>query len=181
MNFSGLLKLLNRNTLESLRQRSTEWFQKRVGQLTGYNRLPTSDEDNGTNILKTSGNRGKGNLIMFYYDPKHKDTLPMYDRFPLVIPLGPAKGGFLGLNLHYVQDPKLRLQFLFNLTGIDKRDIPPNFRLNVNFNSNDPIMKLCVKHYLRGHIRSSFIRIPVDEWENVVPLETAQWVYKHRR
>jgi hypothetical protein len=72
----------------------------------------------------------------------------------------------------------MRLQFLFNLTGIDRKDIPPNFRLNVNFDSKDPLMRLCVKHYLRGHIRSRFIRIPVDEWENVVPLQTAQWVYK---
>jgi len=178
MNFSNLLKLLNRKTLESLRQKSAEWFQNRVGQLTGYNRLPTDPDDKETNILKTSGNRGQGNLIMFYYDAKHKDTLPMWDRFPLVIPLGPAKGGFLGLNLHYIEDPEMRLQFLFNLTGIDRKDIPPNFRLNVNFDSKDPLMRLCVKHYLRGHIRSSFIRIPVDEWENVVPLQTAQWVYK---
>lgn len=181
MNFSNLLKLLNRKTLESLRQKSSEWFQQKVGQLTGYNRFPTDKNDKGDNILKTSGNRGQGNLIMFYYDAKYKDVLPMWDRFPLVIPLGPAKGGFLGLNLHYIQDPEMRLKFLFNLTGIDRKDVPPNFRLNVTYDKNDPLMKLCVKHYLRGHIRSNFIKIPVEEWENIVPLETARWVYNTRK
>ena len=27
-----------------------------------------------------------GSMYSFYYDPKHKKTLPYYDRFPLVFP-----------------------------------------------------------------------------------------------
>ena len=42
---------------------------------------------------------------------KHKETLPFYDSFPLVIIIGKAKGGFLGMNLHYLP-PTLRAKFL---------------------------------------------------------------------
>ena len=28
-----------------------------------------------------------GNMYMFIYDPKHKETLPYYDRFPLIFPI----------------------------------------------------------------------------------------------
>ena len=42
-----------------------------------------------------------GRMFMFFYDPKTKDTLPFYDRFPLIVMVGPAAGGFYGLNLHY--------------------------------------------------------------------------------
>ena len=33
---------------------------------------------------------------MFVYSPKHRNTLPYYDTFPLVLPIGGAAGGFLG-------------------------------------------------------------------------------------
>ena len=43
-----------------------------------------------------------GSMYNFEYDPKTKATLPYYDRFPLCIPIQKAKGGFHGLNLHYL-------------------------------------------------------------------------------
>ena len=42
----------------------------------------------------------KGRLYFFLYDPKTKDELPYYDRFPLVLVLEKYDDGFLGLNLH---------------------------------------------------------------------------------
>jgi hypothetical protein len=41
-----------------------------------------------------------GSMYMYYYDPKHKQTLPYYDRFPLVFPYRKVPGGFMGINLH---------------------------------------------------------------------------------
>jgi len=43
-----------------------------------------------------------GNLYYFYYDPKSRDDLDYYDRFPLVLTLEKYTDGFLGLNLHYL-------------------------------------------------------------------------------
>ena len=51
---------------------------------------------------------------MYFYDPKTKDTLPYYDRFPLTIMVGPAPKGFYGLNLHYLP-LDIRARFLDSL------------------------------------------------------------------
>ena len=39
-----------------------------------------------------------GRMYFYYYDPKTKDSLPYYDKFPLVIPIERYPDGFLGLN-----------------------------------------------------------------------------------
>ena len=36
-----------------------------------------------------------GMMYTFAYDPKHKATLPYYDRFPLIFPINKTKGGFM--------------------------------------------------------------------------------------
>ena len=45
--------------------------------------------------LERGGEEIVGSMQMFFYDPKTKDTLPYYDRFPLVVVVGPAEKGFL--------------------------------------------------------------------------------------
>ena len=55
-----------------------------------------------------------GNLYFFHYNPKHADTLPYYDVFPLVLVLAKYNDGFLGLNLHYLP-VKMRALFLDQL------------------------------------------------------------------
>ena len=52
-----------------------------------------------------------GRMNLFVYDPKYKKTLPFYDTFPLVLPLETIKGGFMGLNFHYLPYP-LRFRLL---------------------------------------------------------------------
>ena len=39
-----------------------------------------------------------GYMDAFYYDPKHKATLPYYDKFPLIFPLSVGKDFFIGIN-----------------------------------------------------------------------------------
>ena len=51
---------------------------------------------------KLLGRPSAGRMSMFFYDPKFKQRLPYYDTFPLVLPLEPMKGGFIGLNFHYL-------------------------------------------------------------------------------
>ena len=41
------------------------------------------------------------NMYLFHYDPKYKETLPLYDRFPLIFPFQNVEGGFMGINFHY--------------------------------------------------------------------------------
>ena len=43
-----------------------------------------------------------GKMYFFSYDPKWKDKLPWYDRFPLIFPIERYNDGFLGINFHYL-------------------------------------------------------------------------------
>ena len=63
---------------------------------------------------KLNGIPSKGRLNFFFYDPKYKQVLPLYDRFPLVLPLETIHGGFMTLNFHYIR-PVQRVSLLNNL------------------------------------------------------------------
>ena len=76
-------------------QESREWFRKRVQRLTRVNRDQLMREPEVTKRATHS----YGGMFMYVYDPKHKDKLPYYDVFPLVLPIGGIPGGFLGINV----------------------------------------------------------------------------------
>ena len=83
---------------------SMAWFKNRVSNM----------KVSRTKLLSDGPIRSKqvyGSMYNFQYDPKLKQVLPYYDRFPLCIPIQKAKGGFHGLNLHYLH-PRVRAQFL---------------------------------------------------------------------
>ena len=86
---------------------SREWFRKKAASLgrINTNQLMKQEE------LDLTARQANGSMYMFYYDPKHKETLPYYDSFPLAIVIERRPGGFLGLNLHYLP-PILRAKFL---------------------------------------------------------------------
>ena len=74
-------------------RQSIEWFRKKASQLSNISRtrLMQQDEIDLKNRPKTAP---FGEMYMFFYDAKYKDTLPYYDAFPLIIMMGPAPGGF---------------------------------------------------------------------------------------
>ena len=92
---------------------SRKWFRQRARDLRGINRKELMKED----PLERGGEEIVGSMQMFFYDPKTKDTLPYYDRFPLVVVVGPAEKGFYGLNLHYLP-PILRAKMLDSLMEV---------------------------------------------------------------
>ena len=96
---------------------SRAWFRRKAAQLGRINRNKLMQEDE-INLQNTFG---RGGMFMYFYDPKHKETLPYYDRFPLTIPVERAPGGFKGLNLHYLP-PILRAKFLDSLLAITNND-----------------------------------------------------------
>lgn len=173
---------------------SRAWFRGKISQLRGgplrrinRNTLLKDQE------LELENRVVVGNMYMFFYDPKHKDTLPYYDGFPLVIPFQKAPGGFMGLNLHYIA-PALRAKLLDGLmeTTNNKR-FDDSTKFNIRYRqlkaaSNLRYFKPCVKHYLSSQVRSRFARVPAPEWEIATFLPTADWnkangaaVYKDSR
>jgi hypothetical protein len=118
-----------------------------------------------------------GIMYSFYYDPKHKETLPYYDRFPLVIPIGPAAGGFLGINFHYLPLP-LRAKLMDALYDVvNNQKFDESTRIAASYDllkgaAKFAPFKPCVKHYLTQHVRSRYLRIEPAEWDIALFLPT---------
>jgi hypothetical protein len=155
---------------------SREWFRKKIKNRRSIKREALMKED----PLKQTGQEIVGNMYMFFYDPKHKDTLPYYDTFPLVIVVGPAEGGFYGLNLHYLP-PILRakmLDALMDITSNNKFNDSTRFKMSYELLVKSSKLKYfqpCFKHYLNEHVQSKFSMVPAPEWEIATFLPTADF------
>lgn len=123
-----------------------------------------------------------GKLFLFKYDAKHKDTLPWWDRLPLIILLSATKDDFTGINLHYfpikkrieIFDkivPKRKMSTMgkatqFNLKGLaDVRNLTAGY-----------------KRYLKTHVKTKVIMIHPTEWMKTIylPLEDFQKASKRK-
>jgi len=168
---------------------SRDWFRKKAQKLTRINRDRLMDD----NQLKQQNDQVVGSMYMFFYDPKTKDTLPYYDKFPLSIIVGPAKDGFYGLNLHYLP-PVLRAKFLdglLDITNNKRYDETTKFQLSYGMLQRTARMRYfspCFKHYLSKHVKSQFAQVQAPEWEIATFLPAAsfekasvQQVYKDSR
>jgi len=161
---------------------SADWF---MGQLKDMKNL------NRRSLLKDSNLEAKrrplvGSMMMFFYDPKHRKTLPYYDAFPLAIMVDRAPGGFYGLNMHYLP-PKLRAVLFDNLleTTNNKR-YDETTKFNINYQKLKSISKLkafrpCFKHYLTSQVDSKIALVQPTEWEIAVFLPTQQFMKANQR
>ena len=107
---------------------SQNWFRtnvKKLGTVSGRDVLKDDALDKTTKFIG-------GNMYMYFYDPKHKETLPYYDRFPLAVMVEPAKGGFYGLNLHYLA-PGVRARFLDALMETAPKNVTDTTRLKLRY------------------------------------------------
>ena len=164
-----------RNQITPRTKESRAWFMKKARAIRGISREELMKEE----PISSSGRRIIGSMQMFFYDPKHKETLPYYDTFPLVIVVKPAKGGFLGLNLHYLP-PTLRAMFLDALMNnvTSKKSDDAKFDLTVRLLAGTSKLRYyepCIKHYLNAHVKSKFAEVKAPEWEIATFLPTAQF------
>ena len=118
-------------------------------------------------------------MYLFFYDPKHKDTLPYYDRLPLVLPFRKVPDGFYGINLHYLPY-MMRFKILGLLseyeTGKDEDTrIQLSWRL-LNASSRLHPAKFAVKHYLNSHVKSRLYKIPYTDWITASQLPVEKFV-----
>ncbi len=141
-----------------------QWLKAKVGELRPTPAALMRDRER----LKDKSIIGK--MYFFFYDPKTKDSLPYYDRFPLVIPIERYPDGFLGLNLHYIS-PKQRIILLDKLSVFlnnDDYDETTKFRLRYHTLKNASRIfegTPCIKRYLYKHVDSRFLEIPAEEWD----------------
>lgn len=125
-----------------------------------------------------------GKMYFFSYDPKTKDKLPIYDKYPLVFPIERYNDGFLGLNMHYLA-PSEREALLDKLIQFSTaRNLTERSRLRLTYDliagtkRLNSLARPCVKRYLFSHVRSKFVEIPATEWDRVIQLPLALWVQK---
>ena len=142
------------------RPKSTQWYRDKIKEFGKP----------GAMDLIRDGKRNSrpffGRLNMFFYDPKHKEKLPYYDSFPLVLPLEPYSDGFLGINLHYLP-MTLRLELLDKLVDFSNNTkFDESTRLAVDYSKLKKlsIIKPTLKRYLAGRVKTQFRRIDADEF-----------------
>lgn len=133
-----------------------------------------------------------GGLFFYIYDAKHKDTLPYWDQFPLVIPVSLYNDGFLGLNLHYLP-PIGRAKLLDLLAKYRRRKMTPRAYMKVSYELlkgavQHDLFKPCVHRYLTNHIKSDLVKVSDEYWERaaMLPVQkftgaTAQQVWSKSR
>ena len=159
---------------------SQEWFKKNVTNLAVSRQGVLKDT-----ALDRSTQQIRGSMYMYFYDPKFKETLPYYDRFPLTIIVDSAPGGFYGLNLHYL-NYNTRAKFLDDLMSFGPAKSTENSRLTkLRYQLISGVRKYkefkpCFKHYLGKHVVSQFARVPMTDWEIAIFLPVEQFKKKSK-
>lgn len=174
-------RLSREGRAEGLDTGSTEardWFRDRASSVSNVNTKELVKDKKRTYTSIRGADVGR--MYMFFYDPKTKDTLPYYDRFPMIFVVDKIPGGFYGLNLHYLP-PTYRARLMDALYTISKTDgARDSEKLNMSYNllksaSRFRYFKPCFKHYLNGHIRSRMLYVPSDEWDIALMLPTQRF------
>ena len=140
--------------------KSTDWFRRKIKEFG----TPTQTQLMKDGKITARPNFGR--LNMFVYDPKLKKELRYYDTFPLVLPIDTFKGGFLGINLHYLPI-NLRIRLLDRLideTNNNKFDATTRIVATYSKLKNVRLIKPALKKYLSGKVQSKFRRIDADEF-----------------
>lgn len=168
-------KSARRNTEKSLK-----WFSQYVPR--SYNKIRTSQIMRDSDLYEDK--ISPGSMYTFVYDAKHKDTLPVWDAFPLIFPWDVWKKNgvsyFIGINLHFLA-PALRVKAMQALLVFrNKKSYTPNVKLKISWQvlkalSESKLFEHAVKMYRMDQVRSKFIKIPPASWELALFLPTARF------
>lgn len=155
-----------------------EWFRDAAQNIRTVNRSRMMNDKR--NIKTEIDQKNIGQMFTFFYDPKHKDTLPYYDAFPLIFLIGFKEEGFLGINLHYLP-PVLRAKLMDALyQTINNTRYNDTTKLRISYDilssaSKYRYFKPCVKHYLWEHVRGNYLNIEPTNWDSALMLPTEQF------
>jgi len=169
----------NKFDLTNAVKRSRGWFEKQVAAMAQQNITPNKVLKGEPSHLRSA--IVPGNLYMYVYDPKTKDDLPYYDRFPLVFPFRKTQDGFYGLNMHYLPY-HLRINLLDQLLVFKNNSrMDETTRIKYSWALIDGVSRFappkpCVKQYLSGHVRSQFRQIYSEDWATAMLLPVERFV-----
>ena len=169
----------NQYDLQTAVKRSSSWFNKQVSSLAQQNITPNQVLKGNTSQNTTTIQ--PGNLYMYFYDPKTKEDLPYYDRFPLVFPFRKTSDGFYGLNMHYLPYD-LRIYLLDALLTFKTNSRwDETTKLKYSWALIDGVSRYkaaqpCVKQYLNGHVKSQFRKVSSQDWATAMLLPVEKFV-----
>ncbi len=141
-----------RGTREAL-----DWFARRIRKDVKITADQVTENLKAAKVIP-------GEMIIFSYDPKHKETLPYYDKNPLVIVLDKTLDGWFGVNIHYLP-PSIRAQLLFDIQ-YNRRNTQ---QIKMMLEKNE-MTKPCLKRYLITQLQSRPLAIPKTEWDIAIQL-----------
>jgi hypothetical protein len=166
---------LSFNEIEAYTSKSRNWYLK---ELKGM-------RVNRSSLMRDKETRVRsrflpGRMFMYFYDPKHKATLPYYDRFPLTMVVDKAEGGWYGLNLHYLnyRQRGILLSNLLDVANNDKFDESTKLNISYGFLKKTSSLKAfnpCFKHYLNNRVKSKLVEVPSEYWETAVFIPSEQF------
>lgn len=176
-----LTKGVRAGQIPARESKARDWYRDTAKSYTriNENRLLRGDAD------RLTARPLIGQMYLYSYEAKHAKTLPYYDRFPLVFPFKKVKGGFYGINLHYLplQYRAKLMDALYEVASNTRYD--ESTRLNISYKilnsaSRFEYFKPCVKRYLTSQLRSRFLYIYPSEWDIALflPLERFQGASK---
>ena len=154
-----------------------DWFREKVKQASASARMRAVTP---AQLLKREeeGSATLGKMLFYKYDPKFAKKLPYWDMYPLVFPFEKAKGGFYGLNLHYIppRDRAVLMDELKEYATNNKYDATTRLKITYDLLKGYGRAVPCVKRYLGTNVRSNTVRINADEWEIAIflPVERFQ-------
>lgn len=153
--------------VDATAQEAKEWFRMKAQMARNIDTAKVLQQSNAASKRTTTK---IGQMFLFAYDAKHKDTLPYYDRYPLIFPFRKLNDGFLGINMHYLP-PMLRARLMDalydNLTNT-KMDESTRIKISYQILSSSSKFKYfqpCVKRYLNSQLDSKLIYIDPKEWD----------------
>jgi hypothetical protein len=158
---------------------SIKWFRDAASNVAGVNNQKLMNDKKNLRSSLTGSNIGQ--MFMYFYDPKLKDVLPYYDKFPLILLVDFTDDGFYGLNLHYLS-PFLRARLmdaLYTLRNNDKYDDTTKIKLSYQIlksASRFQYFAPCFKKYLFGHVQSKFLYVQTQNWDQALMLPTERFV-----
>jgi hypothetical protein len=178
--FQGILERgMREGHLPNRSKAARDWYRNQASEIKKVNENSFMKSD----VSRLRTQISPGNLYAFYYDPKHKETLPYYDMFPLIFPYLKTDDGFMGINLHYLPltlRAKL-MDALYDTANNSKFDQSTKLKFNYQIltsASKYKYFKPCIKRYLTEHVRSRFLYIEPAEWDIAMALPLQRFVKK---
>lgn len=148
-----------------------DWFrQTALGISKVDNNKVLSSADPFTSFAGKPPGSALGKMYCYMYDPKTKNQLPYYDKFPLVFIIEFYKDGFLGINLHYLP-PYLRAKLMDALYDtINNQKYDKTTALQITYSTLKGAAKFrhfkpCIKRYLNSHLASKMMYVKPEFWD----------------